>query len=52
VLVGDRRLLFLLEDTVFLLVCGGLQLGVFLLLQLLLIVPLLLVVRVLHVGGL
>jgi hypothetical protein len=54
---GDRRLLFLHEDNVLLLVCGGLQLGVVmlplpLLLQLLLVVPLLPVVRVIHVGSL
>jgi hypothetical protein len=55
VLVGVRRLLFLLEDNVLLLMCRGLQKGVSLLpllLQLLLVVPLLPVVRVLHVGSL
>jgi hypothetical protein len=55
VLVGVRRLLFLLEDSALLLMCGGLQLGVLLmplLLQLLLVVPLLPVVRVLHMGSL
>jgi hypothetical protein len=51
VLVGDRRMLFLLGDSVPLLVYGGLQLGVLLLL-LLHVVPLLLVVGVLHVGSL
>jgi hypothetical protein len=46
-------LLFLLEDSALLLMCGGLQLGVLLLLlQLLLVVPLLPVVRVLHLGSL
>jgi hypothetical protein len=47
--------LFLLEDNVLLLMCGGLQLGVLLLpllLQLLLVVSLLPVMRVLHVGSL
>jgi hypothetical protein len=55
VLVGVRRLLFLLEDGVLLLMCGGLLLGVLplpLLPQLLLVVPLLPVVWVLHVGSL
>jgi hypothetical protein len=49
VLVGDRRLMFLLGNNVLLVMYGGLQLGVLLLL---LIVPLLLVVGVLHVGSL
>jgi hypothetical protein len=54
VLVGVRMLLFLLGDNVLLMVCGGLQLGVLLLLllQMLLVVPLLLVVGVLHAGSL
>jgi hypothetical protein len=52
VLGGDRRFLLLLEDSALLLMCGGLQLGVLLLLlQLLLVVPLLPVVRVLHMGS-
>jgi hypothetical protein len=50
-LVGDRRLWFLLGDNVLLLVDGGLQLGVFLLLKLV-VLTLLLVVGVLHVGSL
>jgi hypothetical protein len=49
VLVGVLRLLFLLEESALLLMCGGLQLGVLLLLQLLLVLP---VVRVLHGGSL
>jgi hypothetical protein len=51
-LVGDRRLMFLLEDNVLMLVREGLQLGVLLLLQVLMVVSLQLVVRVLHVGPL
>jgi hypothetical protein len=47
--VGDRRLIFLLGDILFLRVYGGLELGVLLLL-LLLVVPLMVVVGVLHVG--
>jgi hypothetical protein len=52
VLVGVRRLPFLLKDSALLLICGGLQRGVLLLLQLLLVVPLLPVVKVLYVGSL
>jgi hypothetical protein len=51
VLVGVRRLPFLSEDSALLLMCGGLQLGLLLLLQLLLVVPLPPVVKVLHVGS-
>jgi hypothetical protein len=46
------RLPFLLEDSALLLMCGGLQLGVLLLLQPLLVVLVLPVVKVLHVGSL